>query len=118
LVLERGEGGCEERCLSTIGRADNEPIRKSRKQRKGGRRIEQNRIWKIIKGKGRNTLTVEIEVKWGEGEKRKHMGRKRVRTAVHVQEGKISSRMALGNGMAVTAWERRIKIVAPTMALS
>jgi hypothetical protein len=92
--------------------------KKGRKKKKEKKLVNSKR-----QGKGRNTSEVEIEMQWGEGNKRKHMQRKMKKKADQAQEGRISSRgsyprMALGNGTAVTAWERRIEIVAPRMAVS
>ena len=55
------------------------------------------------------------------GEKIKQTQGKRVRKAVRAQEGKIPSRgsyqrTALGTGTAVTAWGRRINVVASKRA--
>jgi len=51
-------------------------------------------------------------------QKKKAYSRIKGEESSQAQEGRISSRTAMGNGIAVTVWGRRIEVGAPIRAVS
>jgi hypothetical protein len=113
--------GWEERCVSSTGRADKEPILNSRKQSKKEEGIAIGKSYKKREGEEHIESRTKSEMRgW---QKKKADSRIKGEESCWAQEGRMSSRgsyrrTAPGNGTAVTVWGRRIEVGASKRAVS